>query len=181
MRCTKRNQDGTAALLPETDVQEAIEVLARLEEAAAEVGLETPEDMIVILRHEQSSQTAQLWLQYRVRINGKRQKEKQEKRANAKRKGIACRELRWKLNLKARDMEREVGLSKNYIHKIERGGGSPDTADKALKLLCKKAGWNWWLFEKLVIEDADEQELAEYIKRISAPCGDERTEEKRER
>lgn len=174
MRYTTRNQDGTAALLPETDVQEAVEVLARLEEAAAEVGLETPEDMIVILQHEQSAQTAELLLQYPARVNGKRQKQIQEKRANMIRKGIACRELRRKLNLMAIAVEREAGISKNFIHKIERGGAGPDTTDKVLKLLCKKAGWNWWLFEKLVIEDADEQELAEYIKRISAPCGDEK-------
>lgn len=176
MKYTTRNQDGTAALLPETDVQEAVEVLARLEEEAHASGLETLEEMIVILRNEQTKQTAELLFQYPARVNGKRQKQIQEKRANMIRKGIACRELRRKLNLEARAVNREAGLSENFIHKIERGGAGPDTTDKVLKLLCKKAGWNWWLFEKLVIEDADEQELAEYIKRISAPCGDERGE-----
>ncbi len=120
-------------------MQEAVEVLARLEEEAHASGLDTLEEMIVLLRNEQTKQTAELLLQYPARVNGKRQKQIQEKRANMIRKGIACRELRRKLNLQARAVNREAGLAENYIHRIERGGAGPDATDKVLKLLCKKA------------------------------------------
>lgn len=152
---TKRDAAGKAVLTAGMD--EAIETLAKLEEAAADAGLRSLEEAVVILHHEKTKQTAQIWKRWKNEAACRKRAAKRQEQMRAKKeilfKAGICRDLREWLELSQETIAAKCGVSSVYISYVESGEKSLEVVEYLLKRLCNIAGWNWPLFQKLVLDE----------------------------
>lgn len=143
MKFTKIDNDHIAVLVDVTEADAAV-FLDRYEKAAWHE-LETPAMFISLVKAAKKKQDKML--------------QQQTKTEKTLKKAAVCKLLREWQELTNEGFAQECGISKATISRCENGKGSLGLTEFFLKKLCRRAGWSWTLFMRLVFdEDVDKQD-----------------------
>lgn len=140
MKFTKIDDNHIAVLVDVTEA-DAADMLARYERAALDE-LETPAKFISCLKKAKKKQEKTL--------------QQQTKTEKMLRQATVCKLFREWQELTIEGFAQECGISKATVSRCENGKGSLGLTEFFLKKLCRRAGWSWTLFMRLVFdEDVD--------------------------